>query len=39
MVYNKSEGILELSSNIVFAHTRFSVRKLDSGNILLTKVE
>ncbi len=39
MVYNKSEGILEISSNNVFGHTRLSVRKLDSGNILLTKVE
>jgi len=39
MVYNKSEGILEISSNNVFGYTMLSVRKLDSGNVLLTKVE
>jgi len=39
IVYNKSDGILEISSKNVFGQTLFLVRKLDFGNILLTPIE
>ncbi len=39
IVYNRIEGVLEISSDAIFGDTLFVVRKLDYGNILLTLIE